>query len=194
MQASTGLWHSWEQQTRWEPRPVSRPSTRDHHQGSPCGRTRLGRAEAWSSRGRSARPSFSKEQTLEGRRRGSRGSAAGADGWALGFTCLRSPRSCHQPLDSRLQPFPQPAGRRPALRLLPRGHQGRDDLGGARRCPERGAARWGCELCPQWPLPRVGAPAALTGTGSLSRALGRSSTSLSSSPSSVASWSRCPTT
>lgn len=30
--------------------------------------------------------------------RGSGGSASGAGGWALGFTCPRSPRSRHQPL------------------------------------------------------------------------------------------------
>lgn len=44
------------------------------------------------------------------------------------FSCRFSPHSRHQSTHCGFQPLPQPAGGYPALRLLPRGHQGRDDL------------------------------------------------------------------
>lgn len=70
---------------------------------------------------------------VEGRRSSGR--------WELGFTCCFSARSRHQPAHRALQRLPQPAGRRPALWLLPWGHQGRDDLWGGGHAEAQGG-RW----------------------------------------------------
>lgn len=85
-------------------------------------------------------------------------------GWAaarreLGFTKgCRSPRSRHQPTHCGLQPLAQLAGCCPALRLLPRSHQGRDDLSVAGILKPRGLLGQGCELGSAVASPTVGGP------------------------------------